>query len=341
MSVMGVKLGTKTWSDNREPGPEAFKSSNSLTPEEQKILGEKDIGAVANKIADPNWVDPSKKIRTTGNDKLDKDAFFKLMMAQLKQQDPSNPLKSHEMAAQLAQFSGLEQMTNMNQTLSEMKNAQKPAENFQSLNLIGKAVAGDSSKFSRSQFDKEHDFKFNLNADAATATVKVKNSDGDVVRTYNLKNLKAGESKITWNGENENGQKVRSGEFQFSIEAYDANERKMSVDTTFSGLISGVTFTPTGPILQVGKQSIRLQDVSQITDPSLMKNDQKSVQDLNSQVKVSDTKSEPKLATASTEEEPAKGNLMNNVSLSREMMDKLQGEMNKAGAANKKDAVKL
>jgi flagellar basal-body rod modification protein FlgD len=63
----------------------------------------------------------------------------------MKNQDPTNPLKSHEMAAQLANFSSLEQMQNMNSTLTELKNGQKPSENYQALNLIGKAVAGDSS----------------------------------------------------------------------------------------------------------------------------------------------------------------------------------------------------
>lgn len=324
MSVMGVKIGTKAWSDNKDTGPS--KESFSLTPEEQKALGEKDLGSVLNKVADPNWVDPSKKVRTTGNDKLDKDAFFKLMLAQLKQQDPSNPLKSHEMAAQLAQFSGLEQMTNMNQTLTEMKNATKPAENFQSLNLIGKAVAGDSSRVSRSQFDKEHEFRFNLMSDAAEATIQVKDAEGTTLRTYNLKNLKAGAAKMSWNGENENGQKMQPGDYRFVVEAKDMNGRKVQAQTEFGGTITGVSFTPQGPVLQVGKQSIRLQDVSQITDPSLMKNDQKSVQDLKGQIEVSDTKSEPKLASALPADAPQKSNVLDNVGLSREMMDKIKAQ---------------
>lgn len=322
MSVMGVKIGTKAWSDSKDTGPS--KESFSLTPEEQKALGEKDLGTVLNKVADPNWVDPSKKVRTTGNDKLDKDAFFKLMLAQLKQQDPSNPLKSHEMAAQLAQFSGLEQMTNMNQTLTEMKNATKPAENFQSLNLIGKAVAGDSSRVMRSQFDKEHEFRFNLMSDASEATIHVKDADGTTLRTFNLKNLKAGAAKMSWNGENENGQKMQPGEYRFAVEAKDMNGRKVQAQTEFGGTITGVSFTPQGPVLQVGKQSIRLQDVSQITDPSLMKNDQKSVQDLKGQIEVSDTKSEPKLASALSADAPQRSNVLDNVGLSRVMIDKIK-----------------
>src|SRR5690606_35195937 len=111
---------------------------------QDEALGGQDVGEFLNKIADPNWVDPQKRFRATGNDKLDKEAFMKLMLAQMKNQDPTNPMKSHEMAAQLAQFSSVEQLSNINTTLTAMQAGQKPTESFQALNFIGKAVAGDS-----------------------------------------------------------------------------------------------------------------------------------------------------------------------------------------------------
>lgn len=327
MSTMGVKIGTKTWSDRPEGSTPDRSGGFSLTPEEQKALGEKDLGSVLNKVADPNWIDPSKKNRGVGNDKLDKDAFFKLMLTQLKSQDPTNPLKSHEMAAQLAQFSSLEQMTNINQTLAEMKNAQKPVENFHSLNLIGKTVAGDSSKLTRTQFDKEHDFKFNLPVAAQEVEVKVRNSDGEVIRTYKQKEMKAGANQITWNGENENGQKMQPGEYDFIVEAKNAAGQKIAVRTQFEGQITGISFSSDGPILQVGNQSIKFSDVSKITDPSLMMNDQKKSQDLKSQTEIEQTEKvvqDQASAKNSENPAPAKSNILNNVGLSREMMQKIQ-----------------
>lgn len=328
MSTMGVKIGTKTWSDRPDTSSADRSSGFSLRPEEQNALGEKELGDVLNKVADPNWIDPSKKMRTSGNDKLDKDAFFKLMLTQLKSQDPTNPLKSHEMAAQLAQFSSLEQMTNINQTLAEMKNAQKPAENFQSLNLIGKTVAGDSSKLTRTQFDKEHDFKFNLPVDAKEVQVKVRNADGEIVRSYKVNNLKAGPNQITWNGENENAQKMQPGEYDFIVEAKNAAEQKIAVKTEFEGQITGVTFSAEGPILQVGNQSIKFGDISKITDPSLMKNDQKKSQDLKMMTDVDQTKKvdqeQQDQTSAESAQAPAKSKIMDNVGLSREMMEKIK-----------------
>ncbi|MFN9067737.1 MAG: flagellar hook assembly protein FlgD, partial [Bdellovibrionales bacterium] len=109
MSVMNVTKTTRAFA-NAESTPvgETNPKTSNLSAEELKKLGADNVGELLNKIADPNWTDPSKKIRSAGSDKLDKDAFFKLMLAQIKSQDPTNPLKSHEMAAQLASFSGLE-----------------------------------------------------------------------------------------------------------------------------------------------------------------------------------------------------------------------------------------
>lgn len=338
-------MGTKTFGDiqGSRPASEVNNQAKTLSVKDQEKFGDQNVGEVLNKIADPNWVDPAKKMRTVGNDKLDKDAFFKLMIAQMKNQDPTNPLKSHEMAAQLANFSGLEQMQNMNTTLTEMRNAQKPQENYQALNLIGKSVSGDSAKLVRSQGDREHDFKFNLPMDVTEAAIKVYNADGDVVRTYQLKDLKQGDNKITWNGQDERGNNMNPGEYRFAVEA-KAGEKKVAVKTEFDGLITGINYTAEGPVLLVGNQTIRMRDVRKITDPSLMSNDQKvndvTAQDLKLSGAVDNTKTEGNKesakaaptapATSAAQPAPAapvaKSNIMDNVGLSREMMAKLAKE---------------
>lgn len=278
MSVMGVNRGTKTWNDQSEKldMKDANQEGRSLTTEQKQMLGADDVGQVLNRLSDPNYVDPNQKVRGTGSNSMDKDAFFKLMLTQLKYQDPTNPMKNHEMAAQLAQFSGLEQMSNMNKTLSEMKDGSKPAEQFQALNLIGKMVSGDASKIARTDFDKTHDFKFELPQDAKTAEVKVFNQKGDIVRTYKFAELKSGENKIVWNGQTERGQNAPAGNYRFQVEALDSNGQKLIPKTDFQGTVSGLSFGTDGAILQVGNQSVRLKDVRQFTDPSLKSNDQNS-----------------------------------------------------------------
>ncbi|MFV8257423.1 flagellar hook assembly protein FlgD [Bdellovibrio bacteriovorus] len=331
MTMVNAKLGVNAFGATQTK-PETAGASNMSVADREKLGGE-NVGEVLNKIVDANWTDPSKKVRAVGNPSLDKDAFFKLMLTQMKNQDPTNPLKSHEMAAQLASFSSLEQMQNMNKSLDEMKNGQKPSENFQALNLIGKAVAGDSSKVVRGTNDREHDFKFTLPMAASEVSVKVRDAEGNVVRTYNLKSLKAGENKLTWNGEDEKAMKALPGEYQFIAEAKTADGKKMGIKTDFDGMITGVSYSNEGPVLHVGNQAIRFSDVKKITDPRLMTTDQKVNDVTNLDLKKDDAKGQTmkegnaELQNSSMNPAPvAKSNIMNNVGLSRDMMEKIAKE---------------
>ncbi|WP_374034080.1 flagellar hook assembly protein FlgD [Bdellovibrio bacteriovorus] len=331
MTMVNAKLGVNAFGATQTKPENAGPSNMSVTDKEK--LGGENVGEVLNKIVDANWTDPSKKVRTVGNPSLDKDAFFKLMLTQMKNQDPTNPLKSHEMAAQLASFSSLEQMQNMNKSLEEMKNGQKPSENFQALNLIGKAVAGDSSKVVRGTNDREHDFKFTLPMAASEVSVKVRDAEGNIVRTYNLKSLKAGENKLTWNGEDEKAMKALPGEYQFIAEAKTADGKKMGIKTDFDGMITGVSYSNEGPVLHVGNQAIRFSDVKKITDPRLMTTDQKVNDVTNLDLKKDDAKGQTmkegnaELQNSSMNPAPvAKSNIMNNVGLSRDMMEKIAKE---------------
>lgn len=69
--------------------------------------------------------------------KMGQDKYLKLLVTQLKYQDPTNPLKNHQFAAQMAQFSSLEQMTKMNGSMSKMLLSTRAAENYQ---LLGKNI---------------------------------------------------------------------------------------------------------------------------------------------------------------------------------------------------------
>jgi flagellar basal-body rod modification protein FlgD len=277
-------------------------------------------------------------MRSVGNDKLDKDAFFKLMLAQLKNQDPTSPLKSHEMAAQLANFSSLEQMNNMNQTLTEMKNGQKPMEQFQALNFIGKAVAGDSSKITRAKGDKDHDFRFTLKDAASKVEIRIRNNDtGETIRTISLQKLKEGENKYVWNGQNDKGQPAPVGNYQMFAEAYNSAGGKQVIKTDFEGVITGVNYTGEGPVLMVGNQSVKLKDIKKIQDPSLMKNDQKVNSVVESNLKTTaptketgnkQSATQTPDATEGAPEAPLKlqQNLMETVGMSSGMKDRLAKE---------------
>ncbi|WP_100373200.1 flagellar hook assembly protein FlgD [Bacillus sp. FJAT-45037] len=81
-----------------------------------------------------------KPTSQTGQNMLGKDDFLKILMTQLSNQDPSNPMDDREFIAQMAQFSSLEQMTNMNQTMQKFVDTQTSQSLVQFSELIGKKV---------------------------------------------------------------------------------------------------------------------------------------------------------------------------------------------------------
>lgn len=268
--MISIKGSTQTWS-NAQQDP-SWKADNIQTvgaDDYKKAFGDKDIGEVLNKVADPNWVDPAKT-RKVGNNQLDKDAFLKLLLTQLKYQDPTNPMESHEMAAQLAQFSSLESLSNIDKGIGNLQKAATPKNDFAALNLIGKAVSGDSSKISRADESEVHDFRYDLLGDAQKVVIKVLDANNQPVRELEFNDVKKGKNEVNWNGLTEDGQPARAGQYRLQIEAVGSNGLKVGAVTKFEGQISGVNFTPQGPVLLVGNQSIRMADVKKIVDPAVL-----------------------------------------------------------------------
>lgn len=90
----------------------------------------------ANNTQSTQSVSSSQAISDATQD-LGKDAFLKLLIAELSNQDPLNPMEDREFISQMATFSSLEQMQNMNKTLESMADANK----FSAVSYIGKAVS--------------------------------------------------------------------------------------------------------------------------------------------------------------------------------------------------------
>jgi flagellar basal-body rod modification protein FlgD len=264
--MLSVKGGTQTWSKAEQVSSLKGDGGTTMSAQDrEKVLGDQDIGEYLNKIVDPNWVDPSKT-RQVGSDTLDKDAFMKLFLAQLKNQDPMNPLQSHEMAAQLAQFTSLEKLNNIDEGIAGLNKNKNPRQNYEALSLIGKTVSGDAARLLRSEEKETHDIEFDLKADAQEATVSLRDVNGMEVKKLQVKGLKKGKNTVPWNGRSENGTPTQPGEYKVVIEAKNAGGQKVFAETAFEGKVTGINFTAQGPILLLGRQTVRLSEVSKIQD---------------------------------------------------------------------------
>lgn len=336
--MLSVKGGTQTWSKSTQQVDLGKDNTRTMSATDQaEFFGDQAVGDVLNKVSDPNWVDPAKAVRKVGEGALDKDAFMKLLLTQMKNQDPTSPMQSHEMAAQLAQFTSLEKLGNINDGIENLTKAQEPSRNFETLSLIGKAVAGDSAKIDRMDTADTHVISFKITQDAQKAKLVIKDAEGQVVRELEAANLKAGKNEIVWNGKTEEGKDANKGSYTVAIEARGSNGAKLAADTKFNGVISGVNFTAQGPVLKIGNQSIALKDIKEIVDPALAQQNQmqQMFQQMDPKImqqlmqppvgqpsearQTSPTKTEDKNST------PVAGNL-ENVGMSRGMINTLKKE---------------
>jgi flagellar basal-body rod modification protein FlgD len=325
--MINVKSGTQNWAQRPQEtlSSSVDKPQVLSAPDRQAALGgDQNVGDVLNKVADPNYVDP-EKTRKVGGSSLDKDAFLKLMLAQMKYQDPTNPMQNHEMAAQLAQFTSLEQLNNINSTLSGMSKSQAPTVNYQALNFIGKRVSGDSSKLTRVQGDTTHEFNFTLAGDASKAEVKVMDEEGNVVRKMAMTNLKKGTNTIKWNGIDDNGASARPGDYHFAVEASGRNGAKVFAKTEFNGKITGLNYTAQGPVLLVGQQAIRMQDVKKIEESTTENDDAAKQPSQSFPLGLKGERVEP------AKDPTVKDKMATQVAMSREVMDQLEKAKGQAG----------
>lgn len=198
---------------------------------------------------------------------VSKDQFLKLLIAQMKYQDPLNPMKGTEFTAQLAQFTSLEQLYNLNTGLSSLKTAIDAQSNLQAASLIGKQVRSYGDTFEIKDGTLITNGAYALKNFAAQVQVKIYDPDGNLVAALADFNKSAGQHKIEWDGQNIMGVPVADGQYTFEVSANDENGETMKVTSLIEGRVTGLTFNEQGvPILLLDDTQIKLADVVEITE---------------------------------------------------------------------------
>ncbi|CAB1059717.1 Flagellar basal-body rod modification protein FlgD [Olavius sp. associated proteobacterium Delta 1] len=194
---------------------------------------------------------------------MGKDDFLNLLITQLQNQDPLKPTDSTEFTAQLAQFSSLEQLGNVNDNLAELKNFQASINNSQAVSLIGKTVTANGNSVQLSD-DRPAQCDFKLDDDAVLVVANIYDRTGKFVTDFESQNLSAGQHSLLWDGTDENGKPMANGNYTFEILAADANGRDIDTTTFFSGTVDKVTFANNTSYLICGNQKIALGDVMEV-----------------------------------------------------------------------------
>jgi flagellar basal-body rod modification protein FlgD len=173
---------------------------------------------------------------TTGASTLGKDSFLQLLVTQMQNQNPLDPQDNSEFVAQLAQFSSLETMQNLSTSVDAIGGMYQSSQALQASSLVGRSVIVDSGSTSVDT-TKGMTGQVVLPSASTTTSVNVYDSTGTIVRTIDLGEQKAGNASFTWDGKDDAGQTLATGNYSFKATG--------SLDGTNTGLTTYLPATVT------------------------------------------------------------------------------------------------
>ncbi|MBT5633008.1 MAG: hypothetical protein HOJ13_09795 [Nitrospina sp.] len=203
-------------------------------------------------------------IAATGDSSLGKNDFLQILVAQLEAQDPLSPMEGQEFASQLAQFSSLEQLTNVNTNLETSQAFDIALSNNSSISLIGKTVDAPGNTIDLESGEVES-LSFSLDNDATSTTIDIFDSTGAKVSTVDLGAQASGLHQFVWNGTNTSGELLPAGNYTFNVTASDSTGNFVSTNTFSAGLVTDIIFEEGQAFAIVNGQKLAVNQISKVS----------------------------------------------------------------------------
>ena len=207
----------------------------------------------------------TSQVTASKDSALGKDDFMNLLVVQLQNQDPLNPMDSAAFTSQLAEFSSLEQLSNVNENLENLKMYQSSINNAQAVSFIGKNIdaLGNSIQLEGSEIEEIH---FELSANSSSTVINIYDGAGSLVKYIENGPLGEGKQSVEWDGTDNGGYTLPEGIYKFEVMAVDANGDKVQTATYISDRVTGVTFKNGVTYLLAGGTTIPLGDVIEVAE---------------------------------------------------------------------------
>ena len=199
------------------------------------------------------------------------DRFLTLLVTQLQNQDPLNPMDNAEVTSQIAQLSMVNGIQGLNNTLLALSGQMDMSQSLQAAGLIGKDILYPGEKISLgsdpdSGVKSATPFGVDLMSGAAKTKVTILDATGKAVREYEFDEARdAGIYPMSWDGLDSSGAPVPDGAYTVQVAASDANGKAVSAEALTSGHINSIAYTSEGLKLNLAMgQKISLLDIRQV-----------------------------------------------------------------------------
>jgi len=198
-------------------------------------------------------------------DVIDKNEFLMLLVTQLQNQDPLNPMENAEFISQTAQFASLEQLQSVNENLGYLQKYQSALFDEHAVAFIGKTIKVSDNTVDINEGVSE-ELHFGLGRDASEVYVSVYDSNGELVKEIaETGTFSAGEQGVTWDGTDENGDPVPDGRYSFEIQAVDENGITFAGTPFYENTVTSVNFWNGAAYLTAGSHEIAIGNVIKVS----------------------------------------------------------------------------
>ncbi|WP_301102951.1 flagellar hook assembly protein FlgD [Propionivibrio sp.] len=199
---------------------------------------------------------------TTSTTQEAQDRFLKLLVTQLKNQDPLNPMDNAQMTSQLAQMSTVSGIEKLNTTLNSLVDSAGSSQSMQAAGMIGKSVLVSGAQLSLARGQAYGGV--NLSGAADQVKLSIFNSAGQVIQTQNLGARDAGVFNFAWDGKTDAGTTAADGIYKFSVSATQGGN-KLVTDPLQIGTVSALVRSGSGFLLDLGALgTVDFKNVQQI-----------------------------------------------------------------------------
>jgi len=215
-------------------------------------------------IYDSLGLSQNTQTSTGSTNELGKDAFLKLMLAQMQNQDPLSPMENGDFISQLAQFQSVSGINELSTTFSEFATSMQSNQALQASALIGRQVLVDSGTAALGDTGSV-DGAAVLPASTTSMNVYIYDATGQLVRTINMGEQSAGEIEFSWDGLDDSGNRLPAGQYDITAEAASDGENYELATAIYSTVDSVVLGGSNGITLNVnGQGEVPMSIVSKI-----------------------------------------------------------------------------
>lgn len=201
---------------------------------------------------------------------LGREDFLKLLITQLQMQDPFQPMDNEDMIAQLATFSSLEQLEQMNSGLKDGLDMDlllgQLLNNTMATNLIGRNAHVASDKFSMEK-DDSVTIGYRLKGPAQSVSIKIYDKNDNVVRVLESEGISATSHTVEWDGTDEHGDAVKPGDYRYEVEADGPGDSRIDLTSYLVGLVDGIRYRDGQAWLVVGADEFAMGTVLEVMQP--------------------------------------------------------------------------